>query len=128
VHACTDVTGFGLIGHASEMAKASGVTVTLEAGRLPVFQGVLAIAGQNRSGGLDSNQQYFGAGVAFEAEVEPSRVAIMYDPQTSGGLLVAASQDSADRVAAALAAALVAAVRIGSVGAARPGTQIVVRP
>jgi selenophosphate synthase len=55
-------------------------------------------------------------------------VAIMYDPQTSGGLLVAASQDSADRVAAALAAALVPAVRIGSVGAARPGTQIVVRP
>ena len=61
VHACTDVTGFGLAGHATEMAKGSGMTLTLEAGKLPVFHGVLAITGQNRSGGLGSNQAHFAA-------------------------------------------------------------------
>ena len=128
VHACTDITGFGLIGHASEMAKASGVTLTIEAGNVPVFTGVLAIAGLNRSGGLESNQEYFAGGVTVEPGVDPDREAILYDPQTSGGLLVAASSDSADRVGEALASAQVRAARIGTVGAARRGTQIVVRP
>ena len=105
VHACTDITGFGLIGHASEVAKASGVTVTIEAGNVPVFKGVLAIAGRNRSGGLGSNQEHFAGGVTVNPGVDPDREAILYDPQTSGGLLIAAGADAADRVAAALAAA-----------------------
>ena len=128
VHACTDVTGFGLIGHASEVALASGVTMTIEAGRVPVFAGVLAIAVQNRSGGLVSNQDHFSAGVAVDSGVDPDKAGLLYDPQTSGGLLIAASGGSADRVGAALAAAGVLAARIGTVGAARPGIQIVLRP
>jgi selenide,water dikinase len=127
VHSCTDITGFGLIGHASEIAKASRVTVTIEAGQVPVFTGVLAIAARNRSGGLGSNEEHFSAGVTIEPGVDPDRTAILYDPQTSGGLLVAVSAGVADRVAAALAAAGVLAARIGFIGAGRPGSQIVVR-
>jgi selenide,water dikinase len=117
VHACTDVTGFGFIGHATEIAKASGVTIT-----------VLAIASANRSGGLTSNQEHFSDGVVVEAGVEADRVAVLYDPQTSGGLLVAADADACASVAAALIEAGVPAVRVGTVGTARRGTQIVVRP
>ncbi len=128
VHACTDITGFGLIGHACEVAKASGVTVTLEAGKMPVFRGVLAIAARNRSGGLTSNQEHFAHGVLLEPGIDPDRQTILYDPQTSGGLLVAASHDAAGLVEQALEGAGVQATRIGTVGAGRPGLQIVVKP
>src|SRR5207253_11899 len=62
IHACTDVTGFGLLGHATEMAAASGVTLSFDASALPIFAGVLEIARANRSGGMASNQAHFGAG------------------------------------------------------------------
>src|SRR6185369_16346657 len=80
VHACTDVTGFGLIGHATEMARASDVTIRLDAGAVPVFEGVLAIAGANRSGGLGSNLDHFGSGVQVSAGVDADREALLYDP------------------------------------------------
>jgi selenide,water dikinase len=128
VHACTDITGFGLIGHASEMAQASRVTVTLDAGRIPVFRGVLAIAGQNRSGGLASNEAHFTAGVAMDPGVDTATQAVLYDPQTSGGLLIAVSGDAADRVGEALGVAGVTATRIGHVEGPVSGTRIVVLP
>ncbi len=128
VHACTDITGFGLIGHASEMAQASQVTVTLDAARIPVFRGVLAIAGLNRSGGLASNEAHFTPGVAMDPGVDPATQAVLYDPQTSGGLLIAVSGDAADRVGEALGVAGVTATRIGHVGGPVPGTRIVVLP
>jgi selenide,water dikinase len=127
VHACTDVTGFGLIGHASEMARASGVTITIEAGKVPVFDGVLAIVGPNRSGGLGSNQEHFAQGVTIDAGVAADLETILYDPQTSGGLLVAVSAEAATRVGEAFDAAGVAAVRIGTVAPGKPNIQIVVR-
>ena len=128
VHACTDITGFGLIGHAFEVARASGVTLTVEAGAVPVFRGVLAITGLNRSGGLGSNEEHFAGSVIVQAGVDPDRQTILYDPQTSGGLLIAVEADSADRLADALTAAGVLAARIGTVGPWRAGAQIVVRP
>ena len=128
VHACTDITGFGLIGHGSEVARASGVTLTIEAGNVPVFTGVLAIADRNRSGGLVSNHEHFAEHVRMDPGVDPDRETILYDPQTSGGLLIAASEPAAGRVAEALAAAGVPASRIGTVGAPRPGVHIVVHP
>ncbi len=128
VHACTDVTGFGMIGHASEVAKASGVSVTIESGEVPVFAGVLAIIGPNQSGGMGTNRDHFRSGVRVAPGVDPDREAILYDPQTSGGLLIAASREAADRVAKALADAGVRASRIGSVGPSQPGVQIVVQP
>jgi selenide, water dikinase len=128
VHACTDITGFGLAGHGSEMARASRVTLGIELSRLPRFQGVERIVAQNQSGGLGSNLEYFGDGVRFltagtEAE-PPEWYALLFDPQTSGGLLVAVAADAADRAGAAFSERGVAATRIGMVLPAVSGIQI----
>jgi selenide, water dikinase len=128
VHACTDVTGFGLIGHATEMARASAVTLAVDAGRVPLFAGVLAIAALNKSGGMGSNQDYFGAGVSMAPGVDPDRESLLYDPQTSGGLLVAVAASAAPLAAAALEASGVDATRVGAVEPAAPGLHIRVRP
>jgi selenide, water dikinase len=127
VHACTDITGFGLVGHASEIARASTVTVVFHAGTIPTFRGVLEIAQQNRSGGLGSNEDHFTATTQVEAGVDPNRVGLLYDPQTSGGLLVAVDGAAGDDLAAALEAAGIAARRVGAVEAARAGVYVVVR-
>jgi selenide,water dikinase len=128
VHACTDVTGFGLVGHSSEMAAASGVTMVIEATRVPHFKGVLPLVQQNRSGGMASNQDHFGSGVDAGASVSAEILALVYDPQTSGGLLIAVEKESAERIAAALEAAGVLAARIGEVCPSVPGVRVVVRP
>jgi selenide,water dikinase len=128
IHACTDVTGFGLIGHASEIAAASRVTMTIQAGQVPVFEGVLALASANRSGGLVSNEEHFGQKIEVAPGVDPDRLTILFDPQTSGGLLVAVRSESAEQVRTALTTAGIAAVRVGSIGPAMPGRHIEVRP
>jgi selenide,water dikinase len=115
VHACTDITGFGLIGHGSELAAASGVTLAIDAGNVPLFNGVSAIAAANRSGGMLSNQEYYSPAVAADQRVDPILLSLLYDPQTSGGLLISASGESAHDVDAALKAAGVNAARIGRV-------------
>jgi selenide, water dikinase len=115
VHACTDVTGFGLAGHATEMAVASGVTLEIDAGRLPVFDGVVEMASGNRSGGLLSNQQHFAAGVVVEEGVDPRRGDLLYDPQTSGGLLIAVAAGLTTELLNSFRRAGVAAVEIGRV-------------
>jgi len=117
VHACTDVTGFGLAGHATEMARASGVTLELTFDALPLFDGVAEIADDNRSGGLGSNEEHFGQGVAVElasdGRTEDRPLHLIYDPQTSGGLLVAVSADAVSAAERAFATAGVPAWRIG---------------
>jgi selenide, water dikinase len=128
VHACTDITGFGLIGHATEMARASGVTIAIDAGRVPVFEGADGMALANRSGGMASNEDHFGTATRFSPGVDPPRRALLFDPQTSGGLLVAVAAGAAVAAGTALAAAGVPAVRIGTVEAAVPSVQIDVRP
>jgi selenide,water dikinase len=128
VHACTDVTGFGLAGHATEMARASAATLVFEASSVPLFTGVLEIARRNRSGGLGTNHDYFASGVRIESGVAADFELLMYDPQTSGGLLIASAADAADAVAASLSAAGVPARRIGVVQPAVPGVHIIVRP
>lgn len=124
VHACTDITGFGLAGHGSEMAAGSGVTFTIAAGSVPVFAGARAIASQNRSGGMASNEEHFGAGVRITAGVPVDLVSLLFDPQTSGGLLIAAAAGFADQVSAALIAAGAPAWRIG--GAQAPVDRVLV--
>jgi selenide,water dikinase len=136
IHACTDITGFGLAGHASEMATASGVTLVFEAAQLPVFAGVVAMVGQNRSGGMSSNEEHFAEAVEVERQTSGSTVSgpsddllmVLYDPQTSGGLLVAAAADMADAVEAALTGAGALARRVGHVRARTSGTKVAVRP
>ena len=128
VHACTDVTGFGLIGHATEMARASGVTIAIGAGVVPLFAGVLEIAEQNRSGGMGSNQEHFAPSTHVEPGVDRVHEIVLYDPQTSGGLLIAAAAASADEVAACLSRAGVSARAIGACEAAKPGIAVRVKP
>jgi selenide, water dikinase len=118
VHACTDITGFGLIGHATEMAVASRATVRIRAAELPVFAGVLELARRNRSGGMASNRDYFGKGVRMAPTVAEEWQDVLYDPQTSGGLLAAVDPAQADAALQALAAAGVSARRIGDMAAA----------
>ena len=113
VSACTDITGFGLIGHASEMAAASRVSVTLQASRLPLLAGAYQLVSRNKTGGMLSNREYFSPWVRSEAAVDPVIVDLAYDPQTSGGLLIAVAPADADRLANALERGGVAAARIG---------------
>jgi selenide, water dikinase len=128
VHACTDVTGFGLIGHATEMARASGVTIAIGAGVVPLFPGVLEIAEQNRSGGMGSNQEHFAPSTHVEPGVDRVHEIVLYDPQTSGGLLIAADAASADEVAASLSRAGVPARAIGVCETVEPGIAVRVKP
>ena len=98
-HACTDVTGFGLAGHLAEMARGSGVTARIDLSRLPVFGAVRAcIANEIVPGGIERNQEYAMAWVRVEgpgADENTPDLAILYDPQTSGGLLVALPKKNA---------------------------------
>jgi selenide,water dikinase len=128
VHACTDITGFGLLGHATEMARASVVTIAIEAARVPLFDGVLAMALTNRSGGMQSNQEHFGGGIRFADGVDPALKALLFDPQTSGGLLITVAPTAAADIEAALSAVGVPVARVGLVEAAVPSVQITVRP
>ncbi len=89
VHGCTDVTGFGLMGHGREMALGSGVTLEIEAARVPLLCGALVYAQQGAvPGGLKNNRDFAGSCVGVSAEVDAALVELLYDPQTSGGLLV----------------------------------------
>jgi selenide,water dikinase len=114
VHACTDITGFGLVGHASEVAAASGVTLRINARVVPLLTGVLALAKGNRPAGLASNLEHFEAAVHAAPGIDQDRLWLMYDPQTSGGLLVAAAADHAAAVDRALMRAGIAAVQVGT--------------
>lgn len=115
VHACTDITGFGFIGHASEMAAGSNVTLNIRASDVPVFDGVLEIARKNQSGGMTANRDHFAAGVDFAKGIPAEWQDLLFDPQTSGGLLISLEQLQADFALQTLTAAGVPAARIGSV-------------
>jgi selenide,water dikinase len=121
VHACTDITGFGLAGHGTEMARASGVTLELSFEKLPFFEGVAASAAQNRPGGLLTNQQHFSSGVG--GRISPSDY-LIYDPQTSGGLLVAVDTSVETAAEAAFESSGVTAWQVGRAIPAIPGIHI----
>jgi selenide, water dikinase len=115
VHACTDITGFGLLGHSTEMAVASHATLSIQAASVPVFADVLEIVGRNRSGGMVSNQEHFEKLVQFRADVPDVFQDLLFDPQTSGGLLAAVDESTADATLQALVAEGLRAARVGSV-------------
>ena len=115
IHACTDITGFGLIGHASEMAAASQVTIAINAAAVPVISGVLEMVGQNKSGGMNTNRDHFGSGVDFGTAVSAELRDLFFDPQTSGGLFIAVSGATASSAMQALAEAGIQAKLVGIV-------------
>ena len=113
VHACTDITGFGLVGHASEMAAASGCTLEIETARVPLLEGARELVAGNIPGGGRTNAQHFGGGVRFGAEIDFEVVQLMHDPQTSGGLLAAVDAAAAPAAVEALRRAGAPGVVIG---------------
>ena len=121
VHGCTDITGFGLVGHATEMARASSCVLEIDVTAVPLLDGALDLVERNTPGGGRTNQQHFGPAVESAAALDARRVALMYDPQTSGGLLVAVAEPAAAAALAALRGAGVPARPIGQVLAARAG-------
>jgi selenide,water dikinase len=93
-HACTDITGFGFIGHASQMAAASGVTLEIAAARLPLLDCVREFARLGLvPGAAYANRDHYGPQVSFGADVPLDLQDVLYDPQTSGGLLIACPSD-----------------------------------
>lgn len=101
-HACTDVTGFGLLGHAREMALASGVTLEIEAAQVQFLPGALDYARQGAlPGGLKNNREFFSCAVELARQLAPEVENLLYDPQTSGGLLIALPEEKAARLAGA---------------------------
>jgi selenide,water dikinase len=87
--ACTDITGFGLLGHAAEMAGASNVSLEIWSGRLPLLPGALDMAAMGMiPAGAYANRDFLAGQVRLAESVSPELAAIMYDPQTSGGLLI----------------------------------------
>jgi selenide,water dikinase len=96
VHACTDITGFGLVGHACEVAEASGATLTFHAPGLPILPGAEALAATSLPGGGRTNQEHFGARVRIDPAVPDTTRLVAFDPQTSGGLLLAIDPAAAD--------------------------------
>ena len=112
VHGCTDVTGFGLIGHAREMALASSVTIEIEVDAVRFLPGALEYARLGAiPGGLKNNREFAGCTVEFARPMPPEVEDLLYDPQTSGGLLI--SLPASD--AAALTGAFPDAYAIGRV-------------
>ena len=118
VRGATDVTGFGLLGHGLEMAKASNARLTFDAAALPALDGALDLArGGVETGGAAHNRRFTAPSLEVAADVAPELVTLAHDPQTSGGLLAAIDRANVDQVEADLAAARVASWRIGLVEA-----------
>ncbi len=112
----TDVTGFGLLGHGLEMARASGARLVFEAAALPALTGALALAaGGVETGGAAHNRRFVAPELTVGPGVAPELVTLAHDPQTSGGLLAAVPADRLTDVEAALAAAGVPSWRVGRV-------------
>jgi len=124
VNACTDVTGFGLLGHATEVALKSGVSIEIDHAALPWLPGVARYAAEGRfPGGANRNREFYEtmpeAGVTFADGVSPDIQQLLFNPETSGGLLLSVAADRCDALVAAFAAADLGLWEIGSAGEGR---------
>ncbi|MEP6743774.1 MAG: selenide, water dikinase SelD [bacterium] len=97
VKGATDVTGYSLLGHAWEMARASQVTIEIDAGVVPLLDGALELAsGGMLTSGDKTNREYIGEDIEIDATVDENLVKLLYDPQTAGGMLISIAADRAD--------------------------------
>jgi selenide, water dikinase len=116
VHAMTDVTGFGLIGHAREMALGSNLSLRLYSSRIPLLPGAVECVREGYvPGGLNANRDFAECLVSYESEVPNEVRTLLFDPQTAGGLLIAVDANDSNRLLHALNQAEVPAVQIGEV-------------
>jgi selenide,water dikinase len=114
VHACTDITGFGLLGHALEMAEQSGVSLALRAGAMAWLPGAIEYAASGHvPGGTGRNRDHVSGHVRFADSISDAERLLLFDPQTSGGLLAAIDAESRDDACQALTAAGVPCYVIG---------------
>ena len=99
VHSCTDVTGFGLLGHGYEMAQGSGVSIHFMTDEIPYHKEALEMANLGMiPEGAYRNRKYASAGVSKAKEIKRVMEDILYDPQTSGGLMIAVNEKDADKL------------------------------
>jgi selenide,water dikinase len=125
VHACTDVTGFGLLGHGYEMAHGSGVRLVIDAGALPTLPRARELAAAGTStGGCGRNRDWLADKVAIAPGVPPDLIEVAFDPQTSGGLLVAVPAHESAGAEDRLRAAGVTVARVGRVEARADGAWV----
>ncbi|MBD3402402.1 selenide, water dikinase SelD, partial [candidate division GN15 bacterium] len=118
-HAATDITGYGLMGHALEMAAGSEVTLHLISSALPQLPEVLPLAAAGMiPGGANANREFVEGKWSAESSVDPNLIHLMFDPQTSGGLLIAIPEAKAEAFAAELQANDLPHTPIGRVTAA----------
>jgi selenide, water dikinase len=95
----TDITGFGLIGHARELAKASNVSIRILSSRVPLLNGARSAArGGFLPGGLKNNRDFAECVVEYRAELPTGLQALLYDPQTAGGLLISVAAAEASKL------------------------------
>jgi len=123
VHALTDITGFGLVGHLREMLLASeDISATIHASRIPLLEGALeCVRAGHIPGGLNANREFADCTVEYAAGVPDELKTILFDPQTAGGLLISVASDAAEHLASALITSGVGAVEIGEISP-RAGT------
>lgn len=116
VHAVTDITGFGLLGHSREMAVGSGISMRIDHTGVEYMPGAIEAARSKFfSGGMKNNREFLEGCVGFAESVPEEFRALLYDPQTSGGLLAAVAPQVVDGAVAALKKRGVPAARIGEV-------------
>lgn len=122
IHACTDITGFGIIGHALEMATGSSVQISLRYKALPFYPAALDMykKGEN-TGSNRPNQQLVDTHLDLRVSLTTAEKELLYDPQTSGGLLFSLSAEQAEELLQSLTACgVTASVKIGDVGEGKP--------
>ena len=116
VHGMTDVTGFGLIGHARELALGSGVALEIRAAQVPLLAGALECVRLGFiPGGLKANREFAECLVDYGAGVPDELRTMLFDPQTAGGLLISVTAGEAERLVSELQQAAIDARRIGEV-------------
>jgi len=117
VNACTDITGFGLLGHASEMAEGAALTVRIYSRDVRFFEeaGRLVKSKKNRPRAIESNRVFLKGRVVFSADVDETTRMLLFDPQTSGGLLISVGRERAEGLLSLMAAKGVDAFTVGEV-------------
>ncbi len=120
-HACTDITGFGFLGHLWEMVSGSGVSAQIDTQRIPHFEEAIALAAQGHmAGGLKTNRTYLEPYLELAPSVADELLPLLFDPQTSGGLLMAVPADRHDALLRQLQQKGVPAATVGEILDATP--------
>jgi len=108
VHACTDITGFGLLGHGYELARASNVTLIIDAARVPLLPEALELIAKGMlTRGDKNNREYVGDTVMIDQHISPEMQSALFDPQTAGGLLISVGRAKAEELASKIPGAAI---------------------